>query len=153
MAKKMERGTATAPKKASTAVVVANNTEEGKLVALGSGSFKVKRVVTLPLLKHVDGQVVHVQIASEIYVGKQIPAEKGSTKAAEKPADLCDVVELNTARKMQYIVSAVVKSNLETTYPDGGYVGKCFAIFKGEKREGKRYREYEIVEIEKAEAA
>jgi hypothetical protein len=129
------------------AVIDTNTPGEGELLVIGGRKFAVKRVVTLPLLKHLDGQVVMVQINSPIYTGNQVPAEKGSANATAKPADLCDVLELNTGRKMQYIVAAVAKSNFETKYPNQSYVGKYFAIRKGEKREGKRYRDYEIIEI------
>lgn len=138
------------------AVITDEKPNTGELLVAGGKNFRVKKIVTLPLLKHLDGMVVMIRITSKIYVGKEIKNEKGSASGNNKPADLVDIIELNTNRQMVYIVSAVCKSNLETTYPDHSYVNKSFAIRKGAKVEGKRYRAYEILEIDadpEAEAA
>lgn len=114
----------------------------------GGRKFTVKRQVTLPLLKQIDGQVVTIKITSAIYVGKQITDAKNPDKAKEKPADLVHVVELISGRPMVYIIGAVVKGNLQEQYPKDTYVGKCFAINKRPGPTGKRYKDYEILEIE-----
>ena len=106
---------------------------------------KVLNAVTRPTLSLVEGVPVYVKILKPIYVGKEI---KGSEKKADsKPADIADIVNLETNKEMQLVIGAIVKSNIEESYPDAGYVGKGFMITKGQKKEGKRYFNYEISEI------
>lgn len=136
--KTMERGKANVP-------ALVQNTARKLIGIAGGKQFTVKRMVTLPLLKHADGATVFIRIKGAIFVGKQIKTEG---KANEKPADLVNVVELHSGRDMQYIVSAIVKSNLIELYPDDSYIDRCFAIRKGETIPGKRYKGFEILEIE-----
>jgi len=107
---------------------------------------KVVKAVTRPTLTLVQGVPVYVKILKPIYVGKEI---KGTEKNADaKPADIADIVNLETDKEQQLVVGAVVKSNFEEAYPKDAYVGKSFMITKLEKKEGKRYFNYEISEIE-----
>lgn len=117
-------------------------------VMVGGKAYKVKKKITLPLLKQVAGQSVAIQFESPIYVGKDIKTKEGAAK--EKPADLANIINLETGEEMVYIVSAVVKGNLDDLYPAEAIVGKCFAILKGTKVEGKRYNDYTVVELEAA---
>jgi hypothetical protein len=119
-----------------------------KTVNVGGRKFTVTKQVTLPLLKHGDGQIVTIKVTSQIYIGRQLVTPDSKTNPATKPADLVRVIDLLTGRPMIYIVSAVVKSTFETEYPDNAYVGKSFAIHKLQKVEGKRYKGFEILEIE-----
>ena len=107
---------------------------------------KVVKAVTRPTLSLEVGKPVYVQITKPLYVGKEI---KGSEKKADtKPADIADVINLETGKEQQLVIGAVVKSNLEESYEKNAYVGKSFMITKLEKKEGKRYFNYEISEIE-----
>jgi len=107
---------------------------------------KVINAVTRPTLSLVEGVPVYVKILKPIYVGKEI---KGSEKKADsKPADIADIINLENGKEQQLVVGAIVKSNIEESYPEGTYVGKGFMITKGKKKEGKRYFNYEISEIE-----
>lgn len=136
------------------AVIPMDNSGGGQIVTMANGlKFRVTRQVTLPLLKQSEGQVVSVKITSEIYIGREIKADAKGERANEKPADLVRVIELNTNRPMTYIVPAVLKSTLEDEYPKGkdgiwGYIGHNFAIMKHPAAPGKRYKQFEVLEIE-----
>ena len=107
---------------------------------------KVVKAVTRPTLSLTPHTPVYVRILKEIYVGKEI---KGTEKDADtKPADIADIINLETGKEQQLVIGAVVKANFEEAYPKASYVGKSFMITKLDKKEGKRYFNYEISEIE-----
>ncbi|MGH7743753.1 MAG: hypothetical protein ACREQ5_02900 [Candidatus Dormibacteria bacterium] len=64
------------------------------------------------------------------------------------PATLANVINLEDGSVCQIIVNAVVKSVLNDEYPNDGYVGKCFAITKRGRAQGKQYNPFDIEEIE-----
>jgi hypothetical protein len=109
--------------------------------------YKVKKKLILPLLKLEQHKPAYVKITEPIFKGKEITPAKGG-KTQEKPADIANIINLDTGEEMQIIVAAVVKSVLEENYPDAGYVGKGFEIVKGDKAEGKRYFQYSVNEVE-----
>jgi len=104
----------------------------------------VVKQVTLPILKKVDDVTAYVAITGKIFTGKQV-----SGKDAEKmePAQLANVVNLETGEECQIICNSVLKSTLEENYENASYVGKAFAITQY-KVAGKRYKNYKISEIE-----
>ena len=65
-----------------------------------------------------------------------------------EPAHLAPVINLETGEENLLIVAAVVKGNFDEHYPKNAYVGKAFELVKLGKREGKRYFDYSIKEIE-----
>lgn len=109
--------------------------------------FARKAAVTLPTISFKDGNSMHrfLQITGKIYEGK--PVKKSGDKA-DKPADLCEVVDMETGEQALFIVPTVVKSNLEEKYAAGAYVGKGFEIICHGTKEGKRYKTYSIYEVE-----
>jgi hypothetical protein len=107
-------------------------------------TYKIKRKLVKPLLKLTVGDTVHIKITSAIFEGKPI---KGKEEA-KKPAELVNGVDLDTGEEVQMIIPAVVKSVLSEEYPADAYVGKAFAITKGEKKDGKAYFPYSIDEID-----
>jgi len=139
MAKKNESKTSKA-RKATTKKTVA------KKAQATAGKYKVKRQLILPVLRMEQHTPIYVKITDAIYTGKQM--EQTGKKAAEKPADLCHVVNLETGEEAMIIVPAILKSVLEEQYPEAGYVGCGFSITKGEKPDGKRYFKYNISELE-----
>lgn len=107
---------------------------------------KVKRVITLPLLKFQIDQPVYVRIDGEMFKGKEI---KGSgDKAKMEPATLANCTNLETGEACQIIVATVLHSILTEEYENGAYVGKGFMITKGPKGSGKAYNPYTVSEIE-----
>lgn len=107
---------------------------------------KVKKVVTVPVLSPQVDKTNYLKITGKIYKGKEL---KGSEKTAKmEPADLCPVINLETGEEMVLIVAAVVKGNFDEHYPKDSYVDKSFSLTKMAKREGKRYFDFKIMEIE-----
>lgn len=119
-----------------------------KGVTIGGKAYKITKKITTPLLKHAVGQSVAIRFETAIYVGKEI--KKPGETAKEKPADLATVIDLETGEEMTYILSAVVKGNLDDLYPGDAIIGHSFAIHKGDKVPGKRYNDFAVVEIEAA---
>ena len=106
----------------------------------------VKKKLVQPLLnaKIAVGVTLYIKATGPMYVGKP----QKDAKENEKPADLMPALDMRTGETGEIIVSAVVKSALEETYPDDGYVGHGFAITKLPKPEGKRYFQYTVDEVE-----
>lgn len=111
---------------------------------------KVVKQVTVPTLSPQPNEPIYVTFLGAIFLGKQIDQKKkdGEEVVNEKPADLALVRNLSTDAEQHLIVSAVVKGNLDETYPKDSYVGKSFRIEKLAKRAGKRYFDYAVAEIE-----
>jgi hypothetical protein len=107
---------------------------------------KRKQLLTIPVLKFVQDQPRFVKITDAMHLGKEQPAKDG--EKAKEPATLCNCVNLEDGAECQIILSAVVKSVLTDSFPDGSYVGKCFAITKRGRNPGKQYNQFDIEEIE-----
>jgi len=109
-------------------------------------SFRVAKHVTLPLIKLEEETPVYVKITAPMFLGKEV---KGTgDKAKMEPATLAHVVNLETGEPAQIIVNAVVVANLNECYPGDTYVNKSFQLIKHAKRDGKRYHDFSILEIE-----
>jgi malate/lactate dehydrogenase len=121
--------------------------ETGSEIMIGGRKITVKKQVTLPLLKHEEGQIRYVTILKAIYEGKEIKNKRGG-ETEMAPATMALVTDLETGRQCEYIVNAVFKGIMEDDYPSDSYVGKSFAINKLEKPKGKRYNALEILEVE-----
>jgi hypothetical protein len=104
---------------------------------------KVIKKLVRNVLRMEQDKPVHFQVTGEVYKGKENPE-----KPNDKPADLCDVINMDTGEEMTVIVPAVLLSIWNEVYPEAAYVGKGFAVTKGEKPEGKRYFKYSVDEIE-----
>lgn len=117
-------------------------------VNVGGVTFK-KKMVTLPQLKMSDGKTIYVRIESEITASKVVSDRKGKDGETMKPADVCNVTNLETGEMATIICGTVLKNKLEETYENNGYVGRSFEITQ-HKVEGKRWRSYSIAELEAA---
>lgn len=107
---------------------------------------KRKKLLTRPVLKYVVDTPNYVLIETAAHIGKSMkPGPDGKQK---EPATLCNVVDLKTGEPAQIILNAVVKSVLAEEYPNDSYVGKCFAITKQARVQGKAYDPFSIEEIE-----
>jgi hypothetical protein len=108
--------------------------------------FKVKKNLTITQLKFVKGETRYVKITGQMHLGKPQKADKeGKTR---DPAMLTPCVNLEGGEECQIILSAVVKSVFEDEYPGHGYVGKCFAITKGDRAAGREYFQWDVKELE-----
>jgi hypothetical protein len=138
-------------------------------------NFKVKKHVTVQLLKVEDGKTYYVKFNGAIHKAVVNEAEQKKYENAKakydglsadekakvdpkdipvppNPPQLAQVVNLETGEIVQIIVGSVLESELKREYPDDSYIGKGFQIQKA-KIQGKRYAAYQIAELELEEEA
>jgi len=122
---------------------VATVEETGEVVVFDpTTQFKVKKHVTLPILQLKIGVPYYVTVTEPIVVGKKVEADKD-------PAHIMTVTNLAAgAQPCQIVLNAVLLSTFEDEYPDAGYVDKTFEIIKGEKKTGKNYHPFSLIELE-----
>jgi len=108
--------------------------------------FKTKKLLTRPVLKFIVDEPRYVKIESAIYLGKEMKVAPGEKK--KEPAHLADVIDLTNGELAQIIINAVPMSVLNESYPDNGYVGKCFSITRMSRQPGKDYDRFRVEEIE-----
>lgn len=113
------------------------------------GNFKVKKALTLPVLKLKPGEEVYVQFTTPMYVGK----DTGQVMNGKKmdPATIAKVIDLTTGEMHTLICATVLQKEINENYPGDEYVGKAFAITLTKVPE-KKYNLYTILEIEADEA-
>lgn len=110
---------------------------------------KVKKLLTVPLLKLAVGEPRYIKVTAAMFIGKEIKSSRANaTPSNREPATLVNAINLETGEECQVICSAVVKGNFEDKYPDNSYVGKCFALTKLERAAGKEYNGFKMEEIE-----
>ena len=131
------------PATETTAMTISEKASAG--ISLPNGvTATVVRKITLPLLKQEDGETVCFTVQGPMFTGKKLKTQK----EGEQPATIVNVINAENHMEMQYLVPAVLKDSWETDYPDNTYVGKSFACQKLPKREGKRHKDMNIVEVE-----
>ena len=109
--------------------------------------FKVKKHVTLPLLKiKPNGLPAFVRFEGAMFLGKKIETGSEADKKKE-PATLAHVVNLETGEEMQIICPMMLRTQLTEAYPSDAYVGHCFAVRITRDPE-KKYNHVSITEIE-----
>lgn len=145
-----------AREKISDAARVDNKGDVGTALALVGGTtaaktynlanYEVKREVSTPTLS-IKGDNIRLlvefvsPIASKTTKKVRNGVEQDVTVYSAKVIDMTDGIEKSL------VISAVFRSELETSYPNGGYVGKCFAAEKLGKKEGRDYNVWSIKEI------
>lgn len=112
---------------------------------------KVKKQLNFPVLSQKKvGTSIYVLILSAIHISKtNIEPKPGEDK--EKPSDIVIALDLETGELVTVLISAVEKGLLEENYPDASYKGLAFMMSNKGKREGKRYNDIEMTEIETPE--
>lgn len=111
------------------------------------GKFARLQPVTLPSHKFEDGTTRYFKLLGPIHVGSNDTERKNKEGEVQKPANVCDSVDIETGVRGHLVVGDVLKNELEKAFPDEGYVGKSFEMSKT-KVEGKRYRNYAVFEID-----
>lgn len=99
--------------------------------------FKVKKMVTVPLLKIKPGVEYYIRVTGPMHEGKKIDDRK-------EPAILMNVQELPTNKPAQIIVGKLMRDALNEQYPNSAYVGKCFA-FQIDKDQNNPERKYNLL--------
>jgi hypothetical protein len=113
------------------------------------GGFKVKKALTLPVLKLKPGEEVYVQFTDHMHISKDTGQSMNGKKM--EPATIANVIDLTTGEMHVLICATVMNKEIHENYPDGSYVGKSFAITLIRVPE-KKYNLYTILEIEADEA-
>jgi hypothetical protein len=135
--------------------VTPQKTSPAAVAEFNGSKYKIARRVTLPTINPKTNEPVVLRIEDEMristYSKPQTAEDVKAAKPKEKPATICTVTNMETGEVALLLVSEVVKTNLEEHYPDGDYVGRVFGMQKLPKREGKRYFDFEITELELAE--
>jgi hypothetical protein len=116
-------------------------------VVLNGRAFKVKQV-TRNVFPQRDGQTLFVKITGAVYQGKAL--ENGKSEMA--PAELAEVINLESGILGLIIVNKVLHGQLDDLYPDAAYVGKSFAVTMSPV-EGKRYKAFTLYELDDSPAA
>ena len=109
-------------------------------------TFKRTKALTLPTLSHKKVDTYYLKVTAPMYKGKQMPPKEG--KEPEPPADCLRVINLETGEEGEYLLPTIAKERLIELKD---YVGKCFEFAKLGRRDGKRYDDYAIYEIEDTE--
>ena len=113
---------------------------------LSLSGFKVTKRVTMPTVNPGvnEPRIFRIEDAMRVSDYKN----PDSQKAQEKPATICTVTDMTTGECLTWLVGEVCVKNLERHYPNATYVGKIFGVQKLPKRAGKRYFDFEIMELE-----
>jgi hypothetical protein len=114
--------------------------------AQSADKFKIKKNLTLPVHKFQEEIASYLKVECAMFRGKKMGGRGDA--AAMEPATLVEVTNLETGEVEQLIVSKVILSTFEESYPNDGYVGKGFRIIKHARKTGKNYNTYSIAEID-----
>lgn len=123
-------------------------------VMIGGQKFEVKRLVNVPTLKHETGETVAFIILMPIVAGMNEVTEEVTVDGVKMmatrqvPINVVRVQSLYDQKEYEYVLNAIAADSLSSTYPEDSYVGKPFAIYKGQVVAGKRYKEVEVLELE-----
>ncbi len=112
-----------------------------QLEALG---FKTKSLVTRPVLTHPQDTIVVIRVLS---VATQRPEHFDSDGVVKRHPHVVAVVDVQTGAEHVYVLNAMSYSSLQEVYPNDGYVGKTFAIYKHVAKPGQFCR-VDIAEVE-----
>jgi hypothetical protein len=82
---------------------------------------KVLKRVTIPFQKIEQNKPYYFRLESELYEGT-------SNDTTKKAPTLLRVFNFERQEVMQVIAGAVLVRALTESYPNGGYVGKCFEV-------------------------
>jgi hypothetical protein len=116
--------------------------------------FEIVRNVTLPfIIVPSDGTPFYLKFNTAIEADKTTFSDRvrrsksdvDKTQSAE-PMHIAEVTNLQSGEVGRLVLHSVLESNLNEAYPGNTYVGRYFKINK-EKAKGKRYFNFNIVEI------
>jgi hypothetical protein len=124
-------------------------------VDIGGVKFVIAKRVNVPILKHETGETVAVRIDAPIMeeptqreVSVRMPDGTTQKMMQESTINVVRVTELYSNEPFQLVLNTMSAGDLRNTYPDHDYVGRLFAIQKGDLVPGKQYKQVNVVEIE-----
>lgn len=111
------------------------------------GAFKRKKAVTLPsFVIKKEGDKRYFKFITAMRKSDVITKDKDGKE--QEAATVANVVDLESGQEGIYLVNSVVHENLIKAYTEDSYVGKAFEIEHTGKREGKRYSNFSVYEVE-----
>lgn len=117
------------------------DTTTGEIAVFDPSALKMKRRVTLPVLKQRVGIPMYLVFCNAMEM------VKFDNSKYEGDPTVCKVYDIVSRAFYQIVVKAVTKSELVTGYPKDSYVGKGFSICL-HSVEGKKYKICDIAEFE-----
>lgn len=113
--------------------------------------FKSKATLSAKLWKWNDGEPKYFRIESAMV--KKAAKVTGKDGKQREPATTCSVVDLTQpgSGSQTLIMGAVLADLLNETYPNNGYIGKSFVATRYQQ-DGKRYKNFEVQELESTDA-
>lgn len=111
-----------------------------------STEFKPKRLLTVPVLSLKDNEPRILRFDGKMHIGKTMKTKEG--EKAKDPATIASVTDMESGEIFELIVSAVLHSVLDETFPDDSYVGRVFSVTALPKRDGKQYKGMKVFEME-----
>lgn len=116
---------------------------------------RIKKQVTVPLLKPAQEKPVFVTVVQAIYTSTR-EIDDPRFKKMENP-DMLLVTDLSDGMRKEIICGAVLRRSLEEEYDDDGYVGLSFMLVKHRKQvkiaedgaeSAAQYHTWTVAEIE-----
>jgi hypothetical protein len=109
--------------------------------------FQRTKAVTLPTFSHKKVENYYFKVLGKIHLGKPIVKLDADGKPKEEPpAALMHVLNLETGEEGEYMVPKMVEAKFNEM--DDDYLGKSYEIAFVQQREGRRYKEYAVYEID-----
>lgn len=102
--------------------------------------FRPVKRLTLPLFSMAHLKILTCEVLEGFY---EAEISTGLGKEATAKPYVCKVCNLDTDEQGLLIANAIIRSAFEGV--EGGYVGKVFQLRSGEIRDGKKYRDIDIV--------
>lgn len=106
------------------------------------------RNVTLPSLTSLKEHVPYYLAVADAMRDSKVKGKPNADGTQPAPATVCTVGDVTTGEQFTFLVPAAVKQSWEQEYPDGAYVGRCFRIMSLGKRDGKRHKDYSVMEVD-----
>jgi len=111
-------------------------------------SYKVVKKVRVPTLKIDEDGEYFVKCLEGIQT-KSTPSKGEDGVVRMKEIDTLRIVDLTTGAVQDVVVGAALKSTLlDFNGGNGQYIGCCFRIVKRKAAAGKRFKNYEVDQIE-----
>ena len=107
-------------------------------------NYVIKKNVTADSWKWVEGVEKVFTIKSAIRLGR---APKPGAAIATQ-AELIDVTDAADGKDKLIVLNKVLRDNLIEQYPVDGYIGKTFAATMGPVPTGKKYKSFQVTEVE-----
>jgi hypothetical protein len=109
------------------------------------GGYTIRKRVTVPVLPFPVGATYVFRIIEAIRTSEVDDGKFGAARVCQ--------IESPGGEVRVLIAGEVLATSLARAYPDDAYVGGWFQVTKLPPREGKRYADYAIVEVEPPTAA